>query len=719
MAAFLEEENMADKIKKAPGIFKKPIKKNKWEKKYLKKLYLPEDQKFLKSLAVEEDDKIRIKADGLSKKDLKRLKALGKTIKSNRKSLNFILIFILVIIAGGGIFFELYLKDKLVQDFIERQLENIFLARVDADGVDLSILKGELSLDYLAVANTDSPMRNLFECSSVKAELKTAELLQGRVYIESLGFEGLVRNTEREESGALTADERETPAAESSGDAAAAAEDIKSGALADVVNQLGAVAGNIDVEALLEAQKKNLKSFQVIEDSKQKVEGYTETWKGKASDWEQEIAGWKTSVDYVKSVNPDSFTSLDSAQATITRLEGIYKDAENDYNSVQTDIAAVERQYAEVSSMYEDVRAAVDADYKYVESLVSIPEGSKADWVASILEEQLSLPAGKYLSYLDRGLEWYNRFKRLKEQREQSSPAERRPGRKLPPPADAPPSFVLEHAFASGSEPDVVYSFDLFNLVSEPEIWPDKTRLEIGLDMPSTGPAEALITEDALEVEILAAPFDFGDQLKVVDIAALDGSLYLKSNISWNDAGFSGSLSTVSDNVNLEPADSESLVFRLINTSFESVKPFEAAGDFFYGKDGSLDFSIDTEMDNRLSNAASDLLKEGADEGLQMLKDYLEKELEGPLAEYGTSQEELKEYADRIKNYEQEIAGYRIMADEKIAEIEQSVKDNIARQAEQLIKDAVPADIVPEGADKAVEDAADSLKNTFGSKLKF
>ncbi len=721
---------MADKKRKAPGIFSKAVDKKKWEKKYIKKIYLPEDRKFLESLLVEENGMVRVNAEGLSKKDLKRLKALGKAIKQNRKRLNFILIFILVIVAGGIVFFEFYLKNMLVQRLLETQLEKIFLAQVDTDGVELSIFKGEFSLEYFAVADAQNPMKNLFECSSVTADLDTAELLQGRVLIEELGFSGLKRGTERAESGLLPAPETGAPA-DKDGDAVpedsdkASSGNQKQGAagklvsagkdsITDVVNQLGAIAGEIDVEEILAQQKENLESFTVLEDSKMKVEGYAGQWEGKAGEWESRIDGWETSVNYIKTVNAGSFQTLESAQSTISKLEKIYNDAEQDYSSAANDLAAVEAGINEASSMIDAIKTAISNDYDYIEGLVTLPAGEKVDWAASILEEKLSAPLQKYLSYLDRGLEWYGRFKRLSDLKKEKSPEKRRPGRSLPPPADAPPGFVLVHAFASGEEPGLSYNLSLNDLVSEPDKWENETSLEIGIDTPATGAAEALITESSLTLDVPSVPFDLGGSLSALDISVFSGSLSLDSGLGWNEDGFAGDFGLEAVELNLESEKPEGLLYRLVNTSLESVKPLTAIGSFTWNDSTGFDISVETELDDSLGNAASAMLKEGADEGLQMLKDYLDAELAEPLREFDSAREQFESYADKIRNYEQELDKYRSMADDKIAEIEQSVKDNIAKQAEKLLQDAVPDEV-----EKAAEDAAETLKSTLGSKLKF
>ncbi|HAK47050.1 MAG TPA: hypothetical protein DCO79_14180 [Spirochaeta sp.] len=693
---------MADKKIKAPGIFKRPVKKEKWQKKFIKKLYLPEDRKFLKSLAVEEDGYIRVNVDGLSRKDKKRLKALGKVIKKNRKAFNFILIFILILLVGGAVFFHFYLKNKLVQRLVETQLEKVFLAEVDTKGVNLSVIDGRFSLSYLAIADSEAPMKNLIEFSSVEADLKTAELLQGRVFIEELGFSGMKRGTARETSGLLNTGVDGDDAGNSTETGGQTPAADGKDAIGDVINQLSALAGNIDLEELLEQQKANLASFSVIEESKKNVDNYSEHWKGRVEQWDGKIDNWETSVSYISKVNADSFATLDSARTTITRLRTLYDDAEEDFNEVRNDYNAAEKQYNETSVLMDQIKAAVKADYDYVESLVSLPAGDKVDWAASILEEQLSMPLTKYLSYLERGLSWYNRFKRFKDSKEAKKPEDRRISRSLPPPVDAPPTFTLVHAFASGEEPDLKYRFDLHNLVSEPEKWDGATSLDIGLDMPQTGAASAVITEDSLSLDVPAAPFDLGNSLSALDIAAFSGSLALDSSVGWDDDRFSGNVNLSTADLVLKAAAPDSILYRLISTSLESVKPVTAFGEFKWSEADGLGLKLDTELDESLGDAAKVLITEGAEEGIEMLRSYLGEQLEGPLADFDLSKGDFEGYVDQIKNYETELDSYRQMADDKIAEIEKSIEDKLKKQAEDALKDG----------------AADVLKD-LGSKLKF
>ncbi len=699
---------MKKKRKNSIGIFSKPVTRKKWNKKYIGKIYLPEDKDFLEKLLNEDDGKVFINAEGLSKNDLNRLKKLGGVIKKNRKSLNLIIISIAVLIAGGIIFFDVYLKNKLVEQIIETQLERVFLAEVDVKGVDLSVLGGRLHLDHLTVCDAQKPMTNLFECLSIKSDIKTSELLQGRVYVKELGVSGIKRGTKRTSSGAL--DKTSKKASESSKGSDLSLE----GSIESVVNTIGALAGNIDVQKIFEDQKKNFKSFSVIENSKNQIMDFRNVWNGRVEDWSVRIKDWKSTADYVKNLTADSFSTPEDAAEAVLKLEKIYNDAERDYNEAKKDFAEVQSQISEVSVMYNNIESAVYSDYEYIESIINLPAGGKVHWAASILEDQLSVPFVKYLSYLDLGLSWYERVKKSVDKRKAKRPKSRRPGRRLPPPPDAPPEFVLFHAFASGEEPELIYTFDLRNLTSKPEQWAGETSLEIGFDTPSTGAAKALIVESGLSLDVPAIPFDMGQSFAMLDISALRGKLAVKSDVSWDYDVYSGKLDLASFNLFMDSDNPESIVYRLIKSSIEAVKPLSASGSFLWSGDGGLALSVETELDQRLGDSANAILREGAVEGEKLLKEYFDTDIAGIMKDFENAKKEFEYYAGMIQNYQKQLDDYKKQTESKITEIKKYAADLAESQAKDLIKGAVPFEL-----NDTVDDAFDAVKNSFGSGFGF
>ena len=112
-------------MKKIPSIFSKKYTAKKLEKKIYKKLYVPEDKKYVKSLftEVEKKGKKQIpifaisqeKQAQLAKKEMKHLKLLAKQIKKQKGRINFIpLIVTLAFIAAIPICFTKF-KNVLIK----------------------------------------------------------------------------------------------------------------------------------------------------------------------------------------------------------------------------------------------------------------------------------------------------------------------------------------------------------------------------------------------------------------------------------------------------------------------------------------------------------------------------------------------------------------------------------------------------------------------------
>jgi hypothetical protein len=133
-------------MKKIPSLFRKKYTAKKLEKKIYKRLYVPEDKKYVKGLFVEVEKKgakeIPIfaippeKAEQLAKKDMKRLKLLAKQIKSQKGRVNFIpLIVTVAFIAAIPICFSMF-KNVLIKKAITTVCEKIFEAKCDIEKVD-------------------------------------------------------------------------------------------------------------------------------------------------------------------------------------------------------------------------------------------------------------------------------------------------------------------------------------------------------------------------------------------------------------------------------------------------------------------------------------------------------------------------------------------------------------------------------------------------------
>ncbi|MEM8946560.1 MAG: TIGR03545 family protein [Planctomycetota bacterium] len=91
--------------------------------------------------------------------------------------------------------------------------ESALGAKIDVTDVRTSLLGGQLTVTNLAIANPQSPMRNLLEASDSQLQIDVNALLHGRIVVTDGTIKGLQFDTDRHTSGALA----ETSSDESTG----------------------------------------------------------------------------------------------------------------------------------------------------------------------------------------------------------------------------------------------------------------------------------------------------------------------------------------------------------------------------------------------------------------------------------------------------------------------------------------------------------------------
>ena len=150
-------------MKKIPSLFRKKYTAKKLEKKIYKRLYVPDDKKYVKSLFSEVEKKgakqiplysiPEEKQSQLAKKEMKRLKALAKQIKSQKGRVNIIpLIVTLAFIAAIPVGFTMF-KNVIIKKAITIACENIFEAKTDIQKVDFKFLDSSLKIKKIEIAN--------------------------------------------------------------------------------------------------------------------------------------------------------------------------------------------------------------------------------------------------------------------------------------------------------------------------------------------------------------------------------------------------------------------------------------------------------------------------------------------------------------------------------------------------------------------------------------
>lgn len=91
--------------------------------------------------------------------------------------------------------------EPLLHQFMVGVGQRIVRAKIDIDGVDVSLRGCDLKLHHVQVANPQSPSRNLLECDEASFDLDSVSLLQRRLMVHEARMSGVRFNTPRTTSG--------------------------------------------------------------------------------------------------------------------------------------------------------------------------------------------------------------------------------------------------------------------------------------------------------------------------------------------------------------------------------------------------------------------------------------------------------------------------------------------------------------------------------------
>ncbi len=695
-----------------PKVFRKVYTRRKWDKKVAGQIYLPQDREFLEGLVqtVAPGDsgreKVRLdpeKAAALDKKGRKRLKGLAKAVKANRKGARISLILILIVLAGGAAGFELFWKDRLMETALERGLEQIFQARCDARGVDVSLLGGRVAVERLTLGDRARPMKNLAEIEGLRAAVSPRSLFRGSLRIDDLAVEGIQRNTDRDFPASLPG-KREgaragsgPAAAGTDGGGSGAGSDDASGGAASSLERMGAVLGEIDPKALLEEEKKNLASITLAEQSRQELEAEKETWQEEREQTEERLAAWGKRMDRLQGIQPSSVETIAGAQEALAAVQEAAEAAQEDSKAVREQTRQVRQSFQRWESRARDLRAAVEQDRQRLKGLIQSPAGEKASWVEDFLRRELAGPLGKYFRWYDRGRLWYGRFQSL--QREDSAEAEaperkkRRQGRNLPLAPPEEPRVALRQALLGASEPGLEYRIGLENITTEPALWPEPAGLEASWEGSRAGGGELQLAAGTGRGRAEGLSFDLGPSLKALGFSRMEGRFDLTAEITAAEGGrLHGQAEILVRDLSWSIPEPTELT-ALLEQTLEGAQPLPVTLSFrnLGGRKGKNPESV--RIETPLPALLADQLKGLAEKKVAEARKRLSEEWDALAREkLGAYEKELSqareidqragEYRAKAEAYQQEIEDKKKALEKRIRKI----RNQAAREAEKEAK---------------------------------
>ncbi|MDR1863672.1 MAG: hypothetical protein LBQ67_07125 [Treponema sp.] len=681
------------KIKKAPWFYKKTLTEKKLTDKYLRPIEQKADRDFIRSCYEEREGLYYIRGN-LDEKEVRRLKALQKDIKTNRKSaVNFLPLGVAAAVAAALVIFFAFFADPLLEKALETGLEAVFDARVDADNFRLRLIKFEVTMDGLAIADRDSPMKNLFQFSRMAIRLKPQAVLRGKVYIEEIRADAIRFGTDRTVSGALP----DKPPKE---------KPVKARADTPPLVDLR----NFDAMALLDREFDKLQTLRIYDDAIGVYDRAVEKWTGQVEGARSKAGELSAQARPLLALNINDYRSLDretieKARATIEQITVLVHSVEEAADQVNDMISGIQADIDTASGLVRDAGNAVSGDLAHLRSYLDLGSGAAMEVLEPVIREVLSDSAETYLDLGLRALEILEKVKAMQARQPKSAPAPEEQavkfaGRDVVFPTRSYPGFYLGTLAADVLTPgDWHWGFDLEGVSSDPDLSARPTTLKLALEEAGGGLRRAVAfngladfrsnAQERFNAEFNGSgfPVSLGAQLSKIGIGSYSGDAsFGLAAAGFTDGGFTGggTISLAGSRLH----DPSNTLAQAISEAVAEVRSLDLGIEYEHSASESDRFSLTT----NIGSLVADAMKQAAAQYIRRAEEEIEKALRAKINRYidgrFVSRQELDLVFQAVRGDKSALDGLKNSLSEKGNAFRRQIEDAAAQVLEDVKKQA-------------------------------
>ena len=725
-------------MKKIPSLFRKKYTAKKLEKKIYKKLYVPDDKKYVKSLFTEVEKKgakqIPIyaipadKAEQLAKKDMKRLKLLAKQIKSQKGRVNFVpLIVTIAFIVAIPVCFSMF-KNVIIKKALTVVCENIFEAKTDIEKVDFKFLDSSLKIKKVEIANKNDYMKNLVDIGSITIDFDLGQLLRKRFVVDELSVLDVNTGTERKTSGELPpAKEKKIKKQKAKAEKAAsesklgkALSDKKAVAADSLQKNITGLFNQFNPETLMQNYAAQLQTPAISTQVQEQIPQIVAKWQAKPAEVQKTVDELQKSVNEIMAFDFSSVQNnplkikefIESLDSTYKNIDKVKNDANGVLNSFNSDIA-------EADGLRKTVQNAVTHDMNFANSEINkikslnVSDGTKL--ISGMFENVACDVLGKYYPYAMKGVDYLLELKSKQASKPKTEKAKkekkkysvkRAPGRDIFYRQDKVPALWIKKMAGSGPN----FFAQATDIASNQDIINKPAKIDFNMDLWNLQHTAKLVVDFRTETKEPLVRADYGLKNIPLNIPAekfgeypgvpsFDAKCAVDAILKiFDDEGFEitgkGLLTDLKiSTVPFEP-EYASKIYSSVMGRINTVRASMTSG---FTLSGGLNMALDSDADVQVINS----IKKEMEAQLAGIKENLKSELTkrineasgGALSQFGS----LDDIKSKLTGSVGQANGYEKQLTQKRSEAEKQMKGK---------------------ADEATKKATDSAKKELGNQLK-
>ena len=663
LAKKAKKEAVKVSAKKLPGLLKKKYTQKQFEKKILKKLYIQDDITYVKSLFKKENvkgsEKLAIPMDmELTKKEVKRLKVIAKSIKKNKgrvKVGSFVAVAAVIALVGISVTF---FKNQLVKYAIKNAMQNVFAAKCDIDSVRVEIFGAQLKVNHLAQANKDEPMKNIFEFEKLDLNFNLAQLLRGRFDAENIEITGVALGTERKTSGALPAKAVQQKVEEVKDESGfySALKDKRGTALDTAKDNLTAAFAAYNPKNVADDIKENFKTAEKAKEVEAEVKAIVDTWKAKPAEIEAQVKSFQSSAQTLASINVNNLKTPAQIQDAISKITSAIEDGKKVKSNVENVSNSIKGDSDKVKRLSDELSKTVAADKALISEKVGMYTSFNADTAKGILSGCLDSVAyetlGKYYPYLKKAIDYAGGMKnanaadsgskektdkKAKKAKNKTSTG-RLAGRDVYWKKDNVPKFLIERLAASGlgleaTATDISSDMDKRGapMVAKGSYTTEKQVHRAGLTIDARTSSKAPLITGNYSGNNYPFTMDMSKAVSADGVPSLEGITTINGTLTADadySFGIDGKLGMSPVKLTSAPLPNET-ADKLYQGAIASIKDLTVGAKVGFSPVKGLDLNISSDLDKKLMQAmqsmASTMMGEASAKAMAKVKEQQAK----------------------------------------------------------------------------------------------
>ncbi len=693
---------------KIPSIFQKKYTEKSLNKKILKKVYIQDDLKFVKSLfkktKIKDKDFYLVDSERtFNKNELKRLKLIAKQIKKQKGRIKFLPLIAVVSVIVVISFLFITTKNFFIKKVAKSYLEYTFESKCEIQSVNLKLLDSSLSVKGFSIANKANPMENLFSFDGLTIDFNLAQLMRKKIIAEDLSIEEFAFHSTRTTDGSLSEKQLlnilkkknkkllKQLEQQTDEDNAVYTYISENSSVKKVQSAFLDSFSSFNPQAILEENYNSLETLATTKKIQEEVASLNDKWKDTPSKITENINSLKKSTDSMLGYD---YASIQNNPTKITELLQNIKTLTEDLNKVKSEVTPlvtdVKTDFSTVTNLSKELQTSITADKNQLgEKLSSIKNfslSSSNNLISSTIESLGYSLLGKYYPYIKKGIDYLSNMKKsdstekTKTETTEKKTYKRLQGTNINFTNDIYPSLWIKKISASGYNAKLTatnISSDMTKINQSALVQVELTDNKIVHKGSAELDTRRTSTNPLLSVDYTGSNIPFKYTATEQGIPSISTVSDLSAKLSLSDdktvsANGKGSFKEVQmSSLSFEPE----YAFNIYNSVLSQIKTCSLAMNMAFSEDEGIKMNLSTDADTQIRNSLSSKLNAE----LSSIKKSVEEEFTKKLSEMtSSSSQQIDSFTDIYKSITE--------SSNSLADIESQIQKKQAELQSALLK---------------------------------